>query len=153
MYREFVDTPIGLLMIEAEKRGIYAISPIFEKSFKESPSSLTALCKKQLSEYFCGKRSSFALPLRQVGTEFQQRVWQELSRVGFGQTRFYGEIAMAIGHPMAHRAVGSANKKNRLPIVVPCHRIVGKDNSLTGYALGLDCKSWLLKHEEKFKPL
>lgn len=101
----------------------------------------------QLREYFAGHRRVFELPLAPQGTGFQQRVWQALCKIPFGQTRSYGEIAAAIGRPSASRAVGAANGKNPIWIIVPCHRVIGASGQLTGYAGGLDAKRWLLAHE------
>jgi methylated-DNA-[protein]-cysteine S-methyltransferase len=103
--------------------------------------------QKQLAEYFAGKRENFDLPLKLRGTAFQQKVWKALERIPFGQTRSYGQIAKAVKSPAASRAVGAACGKNPLPIVVPCHRVVGSSGSLTGFGGGLAMKEWLLKHE------
>jgi methylated-DNA-[protein]-cysteine S-methyltransferase len=102
---------------------------------------------KQLAEYFARKRQEFNLQIAPKGTAFQQRVWQELQKIPFGQTVNYGEIAKRVGNPKASRAVGMANGKNPIPIIVPCHRVIGKDGSLTGFGGGLDVKSQLLKLE------
>lgn len=102
----------------------------------------------QLAEYFDGQRHSFDLPLAADGTQFQQRVWTQLSLIPFGQTRSYGDIATALGQPGASRAVGMANNANPLPIVVPCHRVIGADGSLVGFGGGLPIKRWLLDHEQ-----
>jgi methylated-DNA-[protein]-cysteine S-methyltransferase len=101
----------------------------------------------QLREYFAGHRRTFDLPLAPHGTGFQQRVWAQLCRIPFGQTRSYGEIAAAIGRPSASRAVGAANGRNPIWIIVPCHRVIGANGHLTGYAGGMDVKRWLLAHE------
>lgn len=102
---------------------------------------------RQLREYFAGERRTFDLELAPAGTPFQLRAWQALRRIPFGTTRSYAQQAAAIGSPKAVRAVGGANGKNPLPIVVPCHRVIGKDGSLTGFGGGLSCKQWLLDHE------
>ncbi len=101
----------------------------------------------QLTEYFAGKRQDFDLRLSPEGTAFQKRVWQELQKIPFGQTACYGDIAERIGNPKASRAVGMANGKNPLPIIVPCHRVIGKDGSLTGFGGGLEVKKQLLNLE------
>ena len=103
----------------------------------------------QLNEYFSGVRVEFNLPLDPEGTEFQNKVWNELSKIPYGETRGYKEIAEKIGNPKAARAVGMANNKNPIPIVVPCHRVIGKHNKLVGYAGGLEMKEKLLKIEGK----
>jgi methylated-DNA-[protein]-cysteine S-methyltransferase len=102
---------------------------------------------QQLSEYFAGTRREFDLPLRLEGSPFQQRVWRELTEIPYGETWSYGQLAKRIGNPSASRAVGLANGRNPISILVPCHRVIGADGSLTGYGGGLDRKSWLLAHE------
>jgi methylated-DNA-[protein]-cysteine S-methyltransferase len=102
---------------------------------------------RQLDEYFSGVRREFDLPLRLKGTEFQQRVWRSLTRIRYGETLSYGEQARRIGNPNASRAVGLANGRNPICIVVPCHRVIGADGSLTGFGGGLPRKRWLLAHE------
>ena len=101
----------------------------------------------QLEEYFAGARTEFDLPLEPVGTEFQQQAWQALRRIPYGETISYGEQAVLLGDKNKSRAVGAANGKNPIPIVVPCHRVVGSNGHLTGFAGGLDTKAWLLDHE------
>jgi methylated-DNA-[protein]-cysteine S-methyltransferase len=103
----------------------------------------------QLSEYFASRRTEFDLPLSPEGTEFQQRVWKALRTIPFGITWSYGQLARAIGQPKAARAVGASNAKNPLAIVVPCHRVIGADGTLTGFAAGMDAKRWLLDHEAR----
>ncbi len=103
----------------------------------------------QLSEYFSGKRQAFDLRIAPKGTDFQKRVWQELQKIPFGRTASYGEIAERVGNSKACRAVGMANSKNPIPIIVPCHRVIGKDGSLTGFGGGLDIKKQLLKLERE----
>jgi methylated-DNA-[protein]-cysteine S-methyltransferase len=103
----------------------------------------------QLSEYFAGQRRVFELPLRPAGTEFQQRVWMQLREIPFAVTRSYGELAVAVGNRNASRAVGAANGKNPISIIVPCHRVIGADGSLTGFGGGEPAKRWLLDHEAR----
>ncbi|MDX1920944.1 MAG: methylated-DNA--[protein]-cysteine S-methyltransferase [Candidatus Caenarcaniphilales bacterium] len=105
---------------------------------------------KQLNEYFDGKRQVFDLPLAAEGSEFQKRVWKALLEIPFGESKTYGQIAKQLGDSNASRAVGLANGKNPISIIVPCHRVVGASGELTGYAGGLKAKEWLLKHEAKF---
>ena len=107
---------------------------------------------RQLEEYFAGRRRLFELPVAPEGTEFQRRVWEELARIPWGETRSYGEIARAVGRPGASRAVGMANNRNPLAVVVPCHRVIGADGSLTGYGAGLDRKEHLLRLEGILPP-
>jgi methylated-DNA-[protein]-cysteine S-methyltransferase len=112
----------------------------------------TAGLSRQLEEYFAGERREFDLPLAPEGTPFERSVWDELRRIPFGETRSYGEIARAIGRPSASRAVGRANGANPIPIVVPCHRVIGADGSLTGFGGGLEAKSRLLEIEGRRLP-
>src|SRR5205807_4847601 len=105
--------------------------------------------RKQLAEYFAGERRQFDVPLKLAGTPFQQRVWLELARIPFGTTITYAELAQRLGRPTASRAVGHANGRNPISIIVPCHRVIGADGKLTGYAGGLDKKQWLLAWERQ----
>jgi len=106
-----------------------------------------AAAAAQLTEYFAGERQQFDLALAGVGTNFQQLVWRALTTIPYGETWTYGELARAIGRPSASRAVGAANSKNPLGIIVPCHRVIGASGELTGYAGGVAAKQWLLEHE------
>lgn len=117
------------------KEEIYQETPVIKEAFR------------QLSEYFSGNRKTFNLPLLLKGTDFQKQVWQALLKIPFGETRSYKQIAEAIGNPKAVRAVGMANNKNPLLIVVPCHRVIGANGKLVGYAVGLDKKEYLLRLE------
>ncbi|HEX9943874.1 MAG TPA: methylated-DNA--[protein]-cysteine S-methyltransferase [Thermoanaerobaculia bacterium] len=112
----------------------------------------TAELRRQLAEYFAGERQEFDLELAPEGTPFERSVWEELRKIPFGETRSYGEIAQAIGQPGAARAVGRANGANPIPIVVPCHRVIGADGSLTGFGGGLEAKSRLLELEGRALP-
>jgi methylated-DNA-[protein]-cysteine S-methyltransferase len=103
---------------------------------------------RQLTEYFAGDRTTFDLALAPHGTEFQQRVWMALRTIPYGETRSYGNIAAAVGSPSSSRAVGAANGRNPLSIIVPCHRVIGSNGHLTGYAGGMEVKRWLLAHEQ-----
>ena len=135
----------------------YAISRVGfrgndKKNFKGFTVAETPLIKKaaeQLAEYFDGKRTKFDLPLALKGTEFQLSVWQALQTIPFGETRSYGDIAVQVGNPRAPRAVGMANNRNPVAIIVPCHRVIGSDGSLTGYGGGLDVKHYLLDLEKR----
>jgi len=115
----------------------------------EHPSRVLALAATQLTEYFAGTRSRFELPLGARGTGFQQLVWRALVVIPFGETRSYGALARAIGRPAASRAVGAANAKNPIAIIVPCHRVIAANGELTGYAGGMAAKRWLLDHEQR----
>lgn len=113
----------------------------------EDPDIHTESARTQLSEYFNGQRDSFQLQLAPEGTEFEHSVWKQLLEIPNGTTFTYGDIAKKIGDDKASQAVGRANSKNPIAIVIPCHRVIGSDNKLTGYAGGLERKEWLLKHE------
>lgn len=104
---------------------------------------------RQLDEYFAGTRTDFDLPLAPAGTPFQLRVWKALCDIPFGETRSYGAMAQRLGSPGASRAVGLANGRNPIPVIIPCHRVIGSNGSLTGYGGGLDRKRWLLQHERR----
>ncbi len=112
-----------------------------------------AAATTQLREYFAGERTTFDLELAPRGTDFQQRAWEQLRRIPFGSTIAYSEQARRLGRPSAVRAVGAANGRNPIPIVVPCHRVVGKDGALVGFAGGVDSKRWLLAHEANLAAL
>ena len=140
--------PLGRLTIAAHEKGIVSIHfGDVELDMPRKPSTLTNKAATQIQEYFAGKRREFDLPLDPKGTDFQLTVWKALQTVPYGETRTYAQIAEAIGKPHAYRAVGMANNKNPIPILIPCHRVVGADGSLTGYAGGIDKKLWLLDHE------
>ncbi|WP_188207008.1 methylated-DNA--[protein]-cysteine S-methyltransferase [Alkalibacillus aidingensis] len=117
--------------------------------FKEDPSSFEPVIS-QLEEYFSGDRKTFDVDFKFVGTEFQKQVWQALTQIPYGETVAYGDIAKTINKPKAVRAVGGALNKNPFSIIVPCHRVIGKNGSLTGFGGGLDKKTWLLEHELKY---
>ena len=118
-------------------------------AFTDGDDALLRRARDQLEAYFAGALRSFDLPLAPVGSEFQQTVWRALGRVPYGATLSYGELARTIGNPGAVRAVAAANGANALSIVIPCHRVLGADGGLTGYAGGLDAKAWLLRHEAR----
>ncbi|MFZ3211541.1 MAG: methylated-DNA--[protein]-cysteine S-methyltransferase [Terriglobales bacterium] len=143
-----IDSPVGPLLLAVSERGLMALE--FGRGdvagWVESPEK-TAPYVRQLEEYFAGRRRGFDLPLDLRGTDFQKRCWQELLKIPHGETRSYAEIARAIGNPAAVRAVGLANGKNPIAIIVPCHRVIGSDGSLTGYGGGLDVKRQLLELE------
>lgn len=127
-----------------------AIVSLSFRTDEEPQRPLTALeqqVKEQLQEYFEGRRSSFDLPLAPEGTDFQKLVWEELLKIPYGESRTYSEIAVAIGRPKASRAVGNAINKNPIAIIIPCHRVIGKDGKLRGYAGGLELKEMLLRLE------
>lgn len=142
-------TKIGLVAIEDNGTEITDVNVISENhSIEVNETSLLKNAALQLNEYLEGKRNSFDLPLNPNGTEFQKKVWAALCDIPFGETRSYKQIAEYIGNPKACRAVGMANNKNPIMIFIPCHRVVGSDGSLTGYAGGLDMKEKLLSLEK-----
>lgn len=143
----FIQSPLGITKIEGDENGVAVISVLAEgAATKKIPDTLKEAVN-QLQEYFEGKRTEFTFTLNPKGTEFQQKVWQELLNIPFGKTMSYLDLSKKLGDVKAIRAVASANGKNPLWIVVPCHRVIGTDGSLTGYAGGLWRKKWLLEHE------
>ncbi|MBD1366649.1 methylated-DNA--[protein]-cysteine S-methyltransferase [Mucilaginibacter sp. ZT4R22] len=150
MYEAFHKTPVGFVRIRAGEEYITSIS-IRDEECVETPSDspVINLAIKQLDEYFEGTRKAFDLPLNQPGTEFQQQVWQQLLTIPYGKTISYGQQSQIMNSPLAIRAIASANGKNNLWIVVPCHRVIGSNGSLTGYAGGIWRKQWLLDHEAR----
>lgn len=147
-------SPIGDLIIRTTDTGISGIwfvehhKPQGEIGQEAVNHPLLLQAETQLEEYFTGKRKAFDLPLFQSGTEFQLLVWQGLTQINYGALKSYSDLAEQIGHPKAVRAVGMTNGKNPISIVVPCHRVVGKNGRLTGYAGGLERKQWLIQHEQ-----
>jgi methylated-DNA-[protein]-cysteine S-methyltransferase len=141
-------SPIGLIQIKSINQKICSV--LFVEKETEPFTIETPLnkeCIKQLKEYFAGTRLHFELPIFQIGTDFQQKVWNEVFKIPYGDTCTYSLLAHKIGDIKSIRAVGTTNGKNKIAIIVPCHRVIGSDGSLTGYASGLDKKEWLLKHE------
>ena len=150
----YYNTEIGIIGIEENGAAITKIFFINEDLQEISEKNETELIKeamRQLNEYFQGKRSLFDLPLEPKGTEFQKRVWNALKEIPFGETKSYGDIAKIIGNEKAARAVGMANNKNPIPIIIPCHRVIGANGKLVGYAGGLDVKEKLLKIEKNYR--
>lgn len=149
----YVESPLGDLLVTRDERGITGLYLPTGKHAKQPHPSWTrdddafADVRTQLAEYFAGTRTEFDLPLHPRGTQFQLRAWQALNEIPYGTTASYGEQALRIGAPTAFRAVGLANGQNPISIIVPCHRVVGANGSLTGYGGGLDAKRWLLQHE------
>jgi methylated-DNA-[protein]-cysteine S-methyltransferase len=148
----YLETPIGIAKIMGDEDGISVISILDEEDSRAKQSSVTIPnilqeAVSQLNDYFKGKRTDFTFKLNPAGTEFQQKVWKGLLEIPFGKTMSYLELSKKLGDVKAIRAVASANGKNPLWIVVPCHRVIGTDGSLTGYAGGLWRKKWLLEHE------
>jgi methylated-DNA-[protein]-cysteine S-methyltransferase len=147
----YYHSPIGWLRIEANESAIQAVSFMNNDPTEVSDESpVIKNCIQQLKEYFNGDRREFDFVMQQEGTVFQQKVWNELSRIPFGKTISYLQLAEKLGDVKSIRAAGSANGKNQLAIVVPCHRVIGANGKLVGYAGELWRKDWLLKHEAKF---
>jgi methylated-DNA-[protein]-cysteine S-methyltransferase len=145
-YVSFLESPVGVLRILSNGEGITEIK-FMDFDGPEDPDAHTESAKTQLREYFEGNRSAFQLELIPRGTDFEQRVWKQLLEIPQGSTTSYGAIAKKLGDDKASQAIGKANGKNPIAIVIPCHRVIGADNKLTGYAGGPERKEWLLKHE------
>jgi methylated-DNA-[protein]-cysteine S-methyltransferase len=152
----YADSPIGPLLIAGDDQAVHLIAfprngkprrP--ESGWTESISGPRAEAVRQLREYFAGRRQEFDLPLAPEGTDFQHKVWRKLQEIPFGETISYGELARRVGNPKASRAVGSANGKNRIPIVIPCHRVIAGDGGLGGFGGGLSVKEKLLALESR----
>jgi methylated-DNA-[protein]-cysteine S-methyltransferase len=150
MYEVYHRTPIGIALIVADDAHIIKVSirdDTIEETIAHHP--LLLLATKQLDEYFAGDRRDFDLPINQPGSNFQQQVWQQLLKIPYGKTITYGQQSDNMKNPLAIRAIAAANAKNNLWVVVPCHRVIGSNGSLTGYAGGLWRKQWLLEHEAR----
>ena len=163
--KTIIETPIGEMVAGATKDGICLlefsdrktlstqmeeIAGLLETTITEGSNRHLRLLKRQLKEYFKGKRMKFSLHLLTPGTEFQQAVWKELLKIPYGSTRSYQEQADLLKNPLSVRAVAQANGANKLAIIIPCHRVIGSDGHLVGYGGGLERKKWLLDHEKKF---
>jgi methylated-DNA-[protein]-cysteine S-methyltransferase len=158
-----IDSPVGQLTLVANNEAVLVLTWGDAQSSSARVAQLVrrsevvpvvqhpilAKCAAQLQEYFAGDRKDFDLPLQAEGTEFQRAAWKVLSQIPYGQTLSYAEQAGRAGSPKASRAVGSANGRNPIAIIVPCHRVIGADGSLTGFGGGIDTKRWLLTHEQK----
>jgi AraC family transcriptional regulator of adaptative response/methylated-DNA-[protein]-cysteine methyltransferase len=160
-----IETPLGQMIAGATEEGICLLefsdrrmlkteynelSRRLKTTLEEGDNKHFKKLKKQLNEYFMGKRKKFTIPLVTPGTEFQQAVWKELQNIPFGSTRSYLEQAIALNSPDSVRAVANANGMNRISIIIPCHRVIGSDGRLTGYGGGLKRKKWLLNHERRY---
>ena len=139
-------TALGNLIIKEESGSIVAIG-FTDQAEMDNSSTLLIEAKKELKQYFTGQRQDFTIPINPIGTEFQKNVWDELRSIGYGQTISYQELANRLGDPKSIRAAGTANGKNPIAIIIPCHRVIGSDGSMTGYAGGIDKKRSLLKIE------
>lgn len=153
VYTTYYQSPVGLLKISGTEQFVCEVS-FYDKTLKPSGRKknlplLLIHCVEQLIQYFQGERRIFDLPVHQPGTPFQQNVWSELTAIPYGKTISYQELARKIGDAKAVRAVANANGKNQVAIIIPCHRVVGANQELIGYAGGLWRKKWLLEHESK----
>ena len=152
IYKKVIETPIEKIYIAEEVEKIIEINLDSNKNnYEIKNTEVLNLAEKQLLEYFEGKRKQFDLPFKLKGTPFQEKVWNELLKIPYGETWTYGEIAKNIGNPKTARAVGMANHNNPISIVVPCHRVIGANNKLVGYGLGIDKKQYLLELEKNFR--
>lgn len=148
----YMDTPVGKLLIKGNEETISAVLFVDEAGVSDPhPSQVLLNCVRQMQEYFDGSRMEFELPVSQQGTDFQQTVWLQLCEIPYAATISYQQLANRIGNPKSIRAVGTTNGRNQISIIVPCHRVIGSNGSLTGYAGGLWRKRWLLDHEHKIK--
>lgn len=152
-YRPPCADALGWIRIRADGEGLTEVEFVAAEDDAPRPSALTARARAQLDEYFAGTRRAFDLPLAPRGTDFQRRVWAALATIPYGETRSYAEIAEQLRCKGGQRAVGAANGRNPIAIVVPCHRVFGSDGRLTGYAGGIGRKQWLLAHEAGEVPL
>ena len=143
-----IATPVGHLRIDSAGSAITGVNRTADRPTPPQ-TPLLEECVRQLEAYFAGTLQCFDLPLHLEGTAFRVKVWQALQAIPYGETRSYGQLAAMVGNPRASRAVGGANHHNPISIIVPCHRVIGADGSLTGYGSGLDMKAWLLEHERK----
>ena len=149
-YRACHHSQIGPLEVVGNQKGILTI--VFGADEFETDRNLPAImteCLRQLADYFKSRRRKFSVPLLLEGTDFQKAVWRQLQKIPFGQTASYGDVARAVGNPRAFRAVGNANNKNPIPLIIPCHRVIGSDGKLVGFGGGIWRKEWLLDHEKK----
>jgi methylated-DNA-[protein]-cysteine S-methyltransferase len=152
-------SPVGIIKIQVADTYVSEILYLNDKSeARDDPAKLSSKSKKilettisQFDEYFAGKRKIFNVPIKQTGTDFQQKVWSELIKIPFGKTISYLQLAQRLGDVKSIRAAASANGRNKLSIIVPCHRVIGADGKLVGYGGGLPRKKWLLDHEAKFE--
>lgn len=151
-YVKYTNTKIGNIAIIEEDERIIAIeiNKKIEEDIVQKETPLLKETKKQLLEYLEGKRKTFDVPLNPKGTKFMKEVWTALQEIPYGEVRTYGQIAQKVGNPKAVRAVGMANHRNPIPIIIPCHRVIGSNGKLIGYALGMDMKEVLLKLEGIF---
>lgn len=147
VYTDYMESPLGLVEFKASEVGITQVIFCGAQTVAINTNKITDCCKQQLNEYFDGQRKTFDVAIDPTGTDFQKLVWKNLSKIPFGQTYSYLDIAKMVDRPKGSQAVGVANGRNPISIIVPCHRVIGSNGSLTGYAGGIERKLWLLKHE------
>jgi methylated-DNA-[protein]-cysteine S-methyltransferase len=157
IHTTYYSSPIGLLRVCGTENYITEvhflkthITPEFQKPLSGDAPGVVHHCVNQLIEYFAGQRNQFDVPVHQEGSDFQQRVWSELLTIPYGKTISYLQLSKQLGNPKAIRAAASTNGKNKIGILVPCHRVIGSNNTLVGFAGGLPVKKWLLQHEAKY---
>jgi len=151
-YQISFNSPLGFLILKSDGQSVTAISFSENDIQEQNPCNVLESCKAQLDDYFSGKSLTFDLPLSPEGTEFQQKVWAELLKIPYGETITYMNMAVRLGDPKCIRAAGTANGKNPIAIIIPCHRVIGAGNKLTGYAGGIWRKKLLLELEMKHNP-
>lgn len=152
-----IESPIDRILMTSDGESLTGLHMVEHRHYEvltddwklDNNAKPFADARQQLAAYFAGELAEFNLPLAMRGTEFQQQVWQELQRIPFGGTISYGELAKRVGNPNSSRAVGAANGRNPISIIVPCHRVIGSNGKLTGYGGGMERKEWLLAHESK----
>lgn len=149
LYYGYYKSPIGNLRIVVDESSLVELDFNEDEKKQSDEHRYINEVKKQLDEYFKGTRELFDLNIKMNGTDFQNKVWNELTKIPYGETISYKELATRIGNDKACRAVGNANNKNKISIVIPCHRVVGSNKKLVGYAGGLEKKEWLINHENK----
>lgn len=144
---DYLETTLGLMEIICEYESLIGLKLVSEKTHGDSENKISKKVKSQILEYLDGSRMTFNIPIKLTGTDFQKKVYEETLKIPYGSTKTYGEIANSIGNPKSMRAVGMALNKNPIWIIIPCHRVIGKNNKLTGFAGGIDKKLSLLKLE------
>ncbi|MFT6791236.1 MAG: O-6-methylguanine DNA methyltransferase [Cellvibrionaceae bacterium] len=149
IYKQYLSSPVGILEIHANESSISQIFFVEEESPSNMlPNAVTKEAQRQLKAYFAGQIKVFDVPLQLKGTVFQKNIWHYLQQIPFGQTMSYRDVGQIAGYPKASRAIGSAIGRNPISIIIPCHRVIGRDGTLTGYSGGLERKAWLLEHEK-----
>jgi methylated-DNA-[protein]-cysteine S-methyltransferase len=150
-YKVYYKSEVGIIQITSSEEAITGIDFVEKEGEATEIPVLLQEAYNQLDEYFHGKRKDFDLKLQIEGTDFQKKVWKALTDIPYGEVVTYKDIAIAVGNVKAVRAVGNSNNKNKIAIVIPCHRVIGSNGKLVGYAGGLHFKEWLLQHENKFR--